>query len=264
VTPEFLRDVLQLAAQLGPVSEHTADLIAGAFFFAMRACEFCLTPTPGKTKLLTLENITFRDCNRRQLKQTDPDLLTKAHYVTICFVTQKNNVRMDRRTQTRSHNALCPVRAWGRACQRTRATITDAKPDTPVCTIGDANGDPTMVTSHRVLALLRLVCRCMKDTKHYGFEPHELGTRSIRSGAAMALLIMDHSTEKIKILGRWSSDAFLVYIRPQVLEWTNIMAEDMARVGHITDLNSTAKRTRKRGRKNDWELGLLPQLYLGR
>lgn len=52
----------------------------------------------------------------------------------------------------------------------------------------------------------------------------------------MALFLMDHSVERIKILGRWSSDAFLVYIRPQVLEWTSIMASDMAKVSDFIDL----------------------------
>jgi hypothetical protein len=43
----------------------------------------------------------------------------------------------------------------------------------------------------------------------------------------MALFLKNHSTAKIMILGWWSSDAFLVYIRPQVLEWTNNMSKDM-------------------------------------
>ena len=53
----------------------------------------------------------------------------------------------------------------------------------------------------------------------------------------MSLFMMNHSTERIKILGRWSSDAFLVYIRPQVLEWTNIMSKDMSKVKNFLDLN---------------------------
>lgn len=44
----------------------------------------------------------------------------------------------------------------------------------------------------------------------------------------MALFLANHPIEKIKILGRWRSDAFLSYIRPQVLEWTNLMAKDMS------------------------------------
>ena len=55
----------------------------------------------------------------------------------------------------------------------------------------------------------------------------DIGTRSIRSGAAMGLFLAGISVDKIKMLGRWSSDAFLVYIRPQVLEWTNNMSSEM-------------------------------------
>jgi hypothetical protein len=43
----------------------------------------------------------------------------------------------------------------------------------------------------------------------------------------MSLFLANHSVAKIMILGRWSSDAFLVYLRPQVLEWTNNMSADM-------------------------------------
>jgi hypothetical protein len=37
------------------------------------------------------------------------------------------------------------------------------------------------------------------------------------------------------ILGRWSSDAFLVYIRPQVLEWTHNMSCDMIHLDSFFD-----------------------------
>jgi hypothetical protein len=70
----------------------------------------------------------------------------------------------------------------------------------------------------------------------FGFNPHEIGNRSIRSGAAMALFLRDHSTAKIMILGRWSSDAFLVYIRPQVLEWTNNMSRDTISFESLLDV----------------------------
>ena len=54
----------------------------------------------------------------------------------------------------------------------------------------------------------------------------------------MSLFMMNHLTKRIKILRQWSSDAFfLVYIRPQVLEWTNTMAKDMTQVKNFLDLN---------------------------
>ena len=55
----------------------------------------------------------------------------------------------------------------------------------------------------------------------------EIGTRFIKSDAANSLFVMNQSTAKIMILGRWSSEAFLHCIRPQVLESTNNMSRDI-------------------------------------
>ena len=43
----------------------------------------------------------------------------------------------------------------------------------------------------------------------------------------MALFLAKASVLKIMILGRWSSAAFLRYIRPQVMEWTAGMSTQM-------------------------------------
>jgi len=243
VTPGLLEDMADLAKKIGPQHEHTADLIVGAFFFAMRACEFCETKRRGRTKMLELRDITFRDKNKRKIPKSAEDLEKRAHYVTVRFVAQKNKVKTDRRTQGRSGEKLCPVRAWARLCQRVIKTNRGVKKDTPVCEIGDGAGRTMRVTSERVAHLLKLTCGDPKRKRGYGMKPSDLGTRSIRSGAAMALFLMDHSIEKIMILGRWSSDAFLVYIRPQVLEWTNIMAQDMARNKDFRDLSHRRDRT---------------------
>ena len=42
------------------------------------------------------------------------------------------------------------------------------------------------------------------------------------------------------ILGRWSSGAFLVYIQPQVLEWTNNMSHNIIRFDSFTDITCTS------------------------
>ena len=52
----------------------------------------------------------------------------------------------------------------------------------------------------------------------------------------MSLFMNNHSPSKIMILGRWSSDAFLIYIRPQVLEWTNNMSSDMINFESFLDV----------------------------
>jgi len=103
--------------------------------------------------------------------------------------------------------------------------------------IRNEDGERVEVSSRRVATMLKNTCTVYGPLRNYGIQPNEIGTRSIRSGAAMALFLKNHSVEKIKILGRWSSDAFLVYIRPQVMEWTNIMAQDMASTEGFRDLN---------------------------
>jgi hypothetical protein len=50
----------------------------------------------------------------------------------------------------------------------------------------------------------------------------------------MAVFMKDHSTAKIMILSRWSSDAFLFYIRP--LEWANNMSRDMVSFDSFLDV----------------------------
>ena len=60
----------------------------------------------------------------------------------------------------------------------------------------------------------------------------------------MSLFLAGHSPSKIMILGRWLSDAFLDYIRPQVLEWTNNMSTDMINFDSFWDLSSSANTPR--------------------
>ena len=53
-----------------------------------------------------------------------------------------------------------------------------------------------------------------------GFDASELGLHSIRSGAAMSMYLTGIPVFTIMLIGRWSSDAFLQYIRKQVQEFS--------------------------------------------
>jgi hypothetical protein len=46
----------------------------------------------------------------------------------------------------------------------------------------------------------------------------------------MALFLQNIAPTRIMLLGRWASVAFLVYIHPQVLEWTSNMSRDMINI----------------------------------
>jgi hypothetical protein len=85
------------------------------------------------------------------------------------------------------------------------------------------------ITDTIALEIVRDVCRLRGGKEVFGFDPLEIGNKSLRSGAAMALALgpNNHNEMKIKILGRWRSTAFMAYIRPQILELTSNLAEDM-------------------------------------
>jgi hypothetical protein len=55
----------------------------------------------------------------------------------------------------------------------------------------------------------------------------EVGTHSLRSGAAMAMFLGGLPVYLIMLMGRWSSDAFLRYIRKQVEQFSHDVSSKM-------------------------------------
>ena len=238
VTPALLLDLVDYAKCCSDWAKHTADLIVGAYFFAMRVCEFCSTETPGRTKKLTLGDIVFRSQESRVVDQQDPTLDEKAMFVTICFSDQKNGTKMERRSHRKTgHEILCPVKAWVRIVQKVRSQFRTKEDNSiPVCAYKDGNR-AREIGSSQVLQLLRSSCKFHDGEHRYGIKASELGTRSIRSGAAMALALQGNSSDqKIMMLGRWKSTAFLHYIRPQVLEWAGDAAQQMSKTKSFLDV----------------------------
>lgn len=81
-------------------------------------------------------------------------------------------------------------------------------------------------TGKEFLHCIRLVA----DTKgedELGFSSDQLGLHSARSGAAMAMCLAGVPVFTIMLLGRWSSDAFLRYIRKQVQEFSKGISQKM-------------------------------------
>jgi hypothetical protein len=60
-----------------------------------------------------------------------------------------------------------------------------------------------------------------------GFGPDDVDLHSIRCGAAMAMYLRTVPVFTIMLIGRWSSDAFLLYIRRQVQEFSTGVASRM-------------------------------------
>jgi hypothetical protein len=60
-----------------------------------------------------------------------------------------------------------------------------------------------------------------------GFSPEQIGLHSARSGAALAMYLAGVPVFTIMLMGRWSSDAFLCYIRKQVKEFSSGISKRM-------------------------------------
>ena len=187
-----------------------------------------MVPTnPGKTKTLRIRCLTFRNKNKDILPLDTTNLSEEAEFISVTYEDQKSGKKMETRSQRRtSDKILCPVRRLGRAVQRITSTNKNWSKDTLLCSVVIDN-EEFLINNQFTLRLLRYACATFGGKKVFGFDAHEIGNKSLRSGAAMALFMKNHSVSKIMILGRWSSDAFLVYIRPQVLEWCNNMSESM-------------------------------------
>jgi hypothetical protein len=115
VTPRLLQKMFQSRGAGTIELRNTAPAVAAnlvivAFFFAKQACEYTTTPKSGKTKIIVLKGVVFRTATKADLNHKDKELSTKAEYVTITFVNQKNGNKMDTRTQPRTDDEyLCPV-----------------------------------------------------------------------------------------------------------------------------------------------------------
>jgi hypothetical protein len=77
-----------------------------------------------------------------------------------------------------------------------------------------------------LLSRIRLVADTLGEDE-LGFTSDQLGLHSARSGATMAMYLASVPVYTIMLLGRWSSDAFLRYIRHQVKEFSKGVSQRM-------------------------------------
>ena len=235
LTPSFLRILYKhFCGDSGinlhdTMHAHMADLLLGFFFFAGRSCEYCLSTREGKTRRVTLGDVEFRDRDRHRIPVTGWTDEEGAHYVTITFRDQKNGEKGEKRTQGRTGDGvLDPVRRLASAVIRLRRKLESTSPKTELCNVGTEDGKERL-SARIILQSLKFVCSNYGGAKKFGFTAANVGNKSLRSGAAMSLALSpkNHPTMRIMVLGRWKSDKFMKYIRPQVLELTSGLAEDM-------------------------------------
>jgi hypothetical protein len=109
--------------------------------------------------------------------------------------------------------------SWSAIAQRILGLPADTTQDSPVNLYLTPGGTVHHVSSTNALDRLCLAARLMGEGQ-LGFHDKEIGTHSIRSGAAMAMYLSGVPAIVIMLIGRWSSDGFLLYIRRQVQEFS--------------------------------------------
>jgi len=210
-----------------------SQLTIGAFFFACRSCEYLKVSKPSdkQTKQLTLGNIAFFKDGKCLDRISHASHLHLADSVSITFETQKNDRKFDTITQWRTpHNTLCPVKQWAAIVTRI-SSYAGTNNSTPVSTVLRHNLLDNITAKEVILTLQdAVVAHGEDDLRIYR---HEIGTHSIRSGAAMAMYLGGVPVFAIMMIGRWSSDAFMRYIRKQIEEFTFDVSSQMLTMQHF-------------------------------
>ena len=204
--------------KFSPEDEALGQLISGALFFGMRSCEYSLVSGERKTKLLLIRNIQFFKNNKKIPKRENNENLYEANTVSITFITQKNNEKNNTVSMHSNKAKLCPVRIWASLVLRILGH-KGASIDLPVCTFFSKSGKMTLITSQQILHHIRTTVKVIGED-NLGFKSNEIGCHSIRSSFAMFLYIQRVLPDRIMLQGRWKSDAFLLYIRPQVARFS--------------------------------------------
>ncbi len=129
-------------------------------------------------------------------------------------------------TQHRSTDSLlCPVKIWAKIVQRLW-NYPSSSGKMMVNSFLIPNNKIHLFTGSKLLKRLLLAAASLgPDT--LGFTADQIGLHSARSGAAMAMFLAGGPVFTIMLLGRWSSDAFLRYIRKQVKEFSRGISNRM-------------------------------------
>jgi hypothetical protein len=179
ITASILVNMLETAQFTfsSPAERAASELAIGAFFFAMRSCEYSHVTGSRHTKPLCLRNLRFFKENK-VLPLSDPQLAS-ATAIAITFEFQKTDVRSETFHQ---HSTglliLCPIRQWSSVVQRILGYL-GCDSDGPVSTV-ISHDQRKLVTGAFMALQLCAAAACLGEDV-LGFSPDDIGTHSLRS-----------------------------------------------------------------------------------
>jgi len=168
--------------------------------------------------------------------------LSSADCVSITFEFQKRDTKNDTITQHQSGDKLlCPVKVWASIVGRIRSYKFSTSSSTVNTYQFSESGKTHTFTGAELLKRLRFATTSI-GSESLGFTAKEVGLHSARSGAAMAMYLAHVPVFTIMLLGGWSSDAFLHYIRKQVKEFSNGIRSKMIQHKHFFTIPSSSSK----------------------
>jgi hypothetical protein len=212
--------------------EATMDCIWMAFYYLLRPGEyanasgdakhpFCLADVELKIGLQHIFDVHLASV---------PQLLS-ATFTSLTFTTQKNGVKGEKLSHASNGQPFaCPVRAVTRRV--IHLNHHNAPPSTPLHIYYDENEKRRAVSSSMITSLLRAAAISIPG--HAGVDPTNIAARSLRASGAMALLLGGLDPDKIRIVGRWRSDAMFRYLHAHALPLIQDNSRLMFQGGHYS------------------------------
>jgi hypothetical protein len=122
--------------------------------------------------------------------------------------------------------STCDQSGWEQPSSA-ESDLTKGDNDTPISAFWKFNRI-NHVTSKQLIAAMKDTIQAIGEDVP-NIKKEEIGTHSIRLGAAMAMFLSNCSVCLIMMIGHWSSDAFLRYIQKQVEQFSHNISQRMTK-----------------------------------
>jgi hypothetical protein len=206
------------------------DLLWIAFFFLLRPGEY-LQPAADSHPIRLQDTRLWCHSVHIDSYSCDPQQLLSATFVSLTLDRQKNGRRGEPVGHGKSgksgHPVACPVLADARRIIYLRSQ--NAPSVTPLCALGPSF--TCMVPAQLTLLLRTAVAHIPTPL---GISPTDINAKSLRSTGAMALLNQKVDTNRIRLLGRWQSDAMFHYLHVQAHDLMSDYSSIMLQGGDFT------------------------------
>ena len=194
-----------------------SDLCIIAWYFLLRVGEYTHANRSAarRTTQFRIHDVTLWE-SERVLSHALPRqyLLDHCTSATLRLDNQKNGKRNAVIHHHTTGHLVCPVKALIRRVAHIRCFSTD-----PATMLGKYFSATRPlgwhVTSSDINKLLKSTVISL-GLARYNIHPDDISSHSLRAGGAMALHLNKVDTRTIQLMGRWSSDTFLLYIHQQI------------------------------------------------